>query len=81
MTVDTVGYLTQEDLDLWQSINAREWAMQTKPEAYSRDELEALALKKLRTAGDFVRKYGADDTQDIIISRWAGSICQRPQED
>jgi hypothetical protein len=65
----------------WRQVNATLDAIQWKPEAYSREEIEQAVVRKAKLGEEFIRTYGLDDTQSIKISLWAGTVFEHPEKD
>lgn len=59
--------ISSEDLALLRMNDSRMRAMEIKPEAYSREEIEQQFLKRLQLHGDLCQRYGVDNTRRWTI--------------
>lgn len=59
--------ISSEDLAMLRMNDSRVRAIEVKPEAYSREEIEQTYLKRLQLHGDFIERYGVDNTRRWMI--------------
>lgn len=69
-----IGTLSAEDLARWRILAARQEALNARPEAWSRSEIEAHALEHYRFRAEIAAKFEIDDTRDWRISPWTGVV-------
>lgn len=55
--------ISNEDLNRVRMVQAKIQAMQIKPEAYSREEIEQAFIKRMQLWGDLTNAYGVDNSR------------------
>lgn len=63
-----------EDVARYRLVEASIQAAHIKPEAYSRDEIEQMHIKKWRLIGELLTKYEVDDARRWVITPEGGSF-------
>ena len=74
MEAPTLAALNAEDLTRWRMVVAQQKAMEVKPDAYSRQEIEQAYLLHMRLWGEFIQKYDVPDDSNLTISCNNGRI-------
>ena len=69
-----IGQLNAEDLARWRILCARQEALNHRPEAWSRAEIENHALEYYRFLGEIAARYEIDDSREWRVSAWTGVV-------
>lgn len=72
--VTIIGQLSAEDLARWRILCARQEALNHRPEAWSRAEIESHALEYYRFLGEIAARYEIDDSREWRVSAWTGVV-------
>lgn len=76
MLKSILGRLEPEDVTRMHTHDARKWAMETHPEAYSATEMESAYLSRVRFWHDVHVRYGLPDGESYAIDAWNGVITE-----
>lgn len=75
-----VGKVTDEDLARWRMSQAKLEGIAAKPDGYTREEVEQAWVAKYRLCGEFVERYGMDDSKKWNVSLYSGEIAVSLEE-
>lgn len=74
LTRTLYGKLSDEDLARVRMADAKRRAMEIRPQAYGRDEIEQMYVKYFQLHGEMAERYGVPDTEDFTIDCWVGVL-------